>query len=64
MCEFCTKKKVQQNARSHQDDGAREWNARDGRVTDLGLHCTVAPAAGNKITIAIRASAGSENTTG
>ncbi|CAI7978812.1 conserved hypothetical protein [Frankia sp. Hr75.2] len=44
------------------DDGAREWNARDGRVTDLGLHCTVDPAAGNEITIAVRASAGSEST--
>ncbi|CUU54987.1 hypothetical protein Ga0074812_10467 [Parafrankia irregularis] len=46
------------------DDGAREWNARDGRVTDLGLHCAIDPAAGNGITIAIRASAGSENTIG
>ncbi|MBL7496123.1 hypothetical protein I6A84_01215 [Frankia sp. CNm7] len=38
------------------DDGAREWNARDGRIVDLGLHCAVDPAAGNEVTIAIRAS--------
>ncbi|CUU55001.1 hypothetical protein Ga0074812_10481 [Parafrankia irregularis] len=44
------------------DNGACEWNARDSRVTDLGLHRTVDPAAGNRITI--RSSAGSENTTG
>jgi hypothetical protein len=37
------------------DAGAREWNARDGRVTDLGLHCVIDPAAGNQVTIAIRA---------
>jgi hypothetical protein len=38
------------------DDGAREWNTRDGRITDLGLHCTVDPAMRNNVTIAIRAS--------
>ncbi|MFI7514518.1 hypothetical protein ACIBVK_13600 [Micromonospora echinofusca] len=37
------------------DAGAREWDARDGRITDLGLHCVVDPAAGNQVTIAIRA---------
>lgn len=39
------------------DDGAREWNTRDGRIVDLGLHCAVDPTAGNEVTIAIRASA-------
>ncbi|MEU4776520.1 hypothetical protein [Micromonospora sp. NPDC023633] len=38
------------------DDGAREWNARDGRITDLGLHCVVDPTVGSVIRIAIRAS--------
>lgn len=38
------------------DDGAREWNARDGRITDLGLHCAVDSSAGNEIALAIRAS--------
>lgn len=36
--------------------GAHEWNAQDGRITDLGLHCVVDPAADNQVTIAIRAS--------
>lgn len=38
------------------DKDAHEWNARDGRITDLGLHCTIDPTMGNKVTIAIRAS--------
>ena len=38
------------------DDGAREWNARDGCITDLGLHRTVDPTVGDNVTIAIRAS--------
>lgn len=38
------------------DPGAHEWNPRDGRITDLGLHRFVDPAAGNQVTIAIRAS--------
>ena len=38
------------------EDRAREWNARDGRITDLGVHCTVDMAIGNKVTMAIRAS--------
>ncbi|MFG1888057.1 hypothetical protein ACGFIR_09325 [Micromonospora sp. NPDC049051] len=37
------------------DAGAREWDARDGRITDLGLHCVIDPAAGDQVTIAIRA---------
>lgn len=37
------------------DAGAREWDARDGRITDLGLHCVTDPFAGNQVTIAIRA---------
>jgi hypothetical protein len=39
------------------DQGAGEWNVRDGRIVDLGLHCVVDPAAGNEIVIAIRARA-------
>src|SRR5882724_8045880 len=39
------------------DEGASQWNARDGRITDLGLHCVTDPGADNKVTIAIRASA-------
>jgi len=37
-------------------DGTHEWNARDGRITILGLHCAVNPYAGNEVRIAIRAS--------
>jgi hypothetical protein len=37
------------------DDGAREWDARDGRITDLGLHCVIDPAVDNQVIIAIRA---------
>ncbi|MEU6025163.1 hypothetical protein [Micromonospora sp. NPDC047134] len=37
------------------DPGAREWDTRDGRITNLGLHCTTDPIAGNQVTIAIRA---------
>ncbi|WP_328475483.1 hypothetical protein OHA21_19425 [Actinoplanes sp. NBC_00393] len=37
------------------DPGAREWNVRDGRITDLGLHCVVDPAVGNDVVVAIRA---------
>lgn len=40
------------------DENAREWNARDGRITDLALHCSVDPALGNQVKIAIRASPG------
>ena len=36
-------------------EGAGEWNARDGRITDLGLHGVVDQAAGTEVTIAIRA---------
>lgn len=39
------------------DDGAREWNTRDGRITTLGLHCAVDQHAGNQVRIAIEASA-------
>jgi hypothetical protein len=38
------------------DDGAREWNIRDGRITELGLHCTIDPDHGHDVEIAIRAS--------
>lgn len=44
------------------DDGARVWNARDGRIIDLGLHCTVDPAAGDTIAVSVRASAAGEKT--
>nr|QLK01744.1 hypothetical protein HZU44_28345 [Micromonospora carbonacea] len=37
------------------DHAAREWDTRDGRITNLGLHCTTDPFAGNHVTIAIRA---------
>jgi hypothetical protein len=37
------------------DAGAREWNARDGRITELGLHCVVDPAAGNQVVVAVEA---------
>lgn len=37
------------------DSDAGEWNTRDGRITDLGLHCTVDPSIGHTVTIAIRA---------
>jgi hypothetical protein len=37
------------------DAGAGEWNPRDGRIIDLGLHRVIDPAAGNQVAIAIRA---------
>jgi hypothetical protein len=37
-------------------DPLREWNNRDGRITELGLHCTIAPDFGHEVEIAIRAS--------
>jgi hypothetical protein len=38
------------------DEGAGEWNTRDGRITELGLHCTIDPNRGHDVEIAIRAS--------
>jgi hypothetical protein len=38
------------------DDGAQEWDIRDGRITELGLHCTIDPDHGHDVEIAIRAS--------
>jgi hypothetical protein len=38
------------------DDGTHEWNIRDGRITELGLHCTIDPDHGHDVDIAIRAS--------
>jgi hypothetical protein len=38
------------------DDGTTEWNTRDGRITDLGLHFTINPDRGHDVEIAIRAS--------
>jgi hypothetical protein len=38
------------------DTGAGQWNIRDGRITELGLHCVVNPDAGDRVIIAIRAS--------
>ena len=35
----------------------RAWHPRDGRITDLGLHCTVDQSAGNKVAVGIYASA-------
>jgi len=43
-------------ARSSAATAPLEWNARDGRITILGLHCAVNPYAGNEVRIAIRAS--------
>jgi hypothetical protein len=37
------------------DAGAREWNARDGRIVELGLHCVIDQSAGNDVRIAVRA---------
>jgi hypothetical protein len=37
------------------DPGATEWNTRDGRITELGLHCVIDPSAGNTVRIALRA---------
>jgi hypothetical protein len=37
----------------------RDWHPRDGRITELGLHCTVDGAIGNEVVIAIRADPGS-----
>ncbi|NYI66112.1 hypothetical protein [Spelaeicoccus albus] len=38
------------------DDGAGEWNIRDGRVTHLGLHSAVNPEQGNEVRITLRVS--------
>lgn len=35
----------------------RAWNPRDGRITELGMHVTVDPAAGNEIVVGIAATA-------
>lgn len=35
----------------------RAWHPRDGRITELGLHCTVDQFAGNKVAVGIYASA-------
>jgi hypothetical protein len=37
------------------DENAQEWNIRDGRITALGLHCTIDPDHGQDVGIAIRA---------
>lgn len=39
------------------DDGAEKWNVRDGRITELGMHCVVDPDRRHDVGIAIRASA-------
>jgi hypothetical protein len=38
-----------------QDDPAREWDIRDGRITELGLHCCVDASAGHDVLMVIRA---------
>jgi hypothetical protein len=38
------------------DDSAHQWNIRDGRITELGLHCTIDPDHGHDVEIAIQAS--------
>ncbi|GGJ90007.1 hypothetical protein GCM10010123_19810 [Pilimelia anulata] len=37
------------------DAAAPRWSPRDGRITSLGLHCLVDPAAGNRVDMAVRA---------
>ncbi|RNI25494.1 hypothetical protein [Flexivirga caeni] len=39
------------------DDGASEWNNRDGRITMLGLHHVVDASQGHSVRLGIRASA-------
>jgi hypothetical protein len=46
------------------DAGAGERNTRDGRITDLGLHCVIDPAAGSGVAIAVRARTVSQYATG
>jgi hypothetical protein len=46
------------------DSGAGEWNPRDGRITELGLHCVIDRAAGNQVNVAIRAAALGQPATG
>ena len=41
----------------------RAWHPRDGRITELGLHCTVDQFAGNKVVVGIYASAESASVT-
>jgi hypothetical protein len=41
--------------RTHPD---RPWHPRDGRITELGMHLTVDPAAGNGVVVGISASPG------
>jgi len=41
----------------------RAWHPRDGRITELGLHCTVDQFAGNKVAVGIYASAESASVT-
>lgn len=45
------------------DAGAGQWNVRDGRITDLGLHCVVSPDARHRVVIAIRAGTVAPQTT-
>jgi hypothetical protein len=37
------------------EPGNQQWNIKDGRIVDLGLHCVVDPHIGNEVVIAIRA---------
>ena len=41
-----------------QSSAEPEWHPRDGRVTDLGLHCTVDPQLKDQVLIALRATSG------
>jgi hypothetical protein len=45
------------------DAGASEWNPRDGRITELGLHHVIDPVAGDQVVIAIRADAAAQHDT-
>lgn len=37
------------------DDGTKEWNVRDGRITELGMHCTVDSGRRHDVAMEIRA---------
>lgn len=45
------------------EPGAHEWSPRDGRIIDLALHRCVDPAAGDEVTIDIRAGVIDQETT-
>jgi hypothetical protein len=34
-------------------DGSSEWNVRDGRIIELGMHCVVVPDLGQRVIVAV-----------